>query len=566
MNRKAMRFISLLLVLLMLVGVSLAPTMAQDNTPRGGTVSINLGPRGAWVQDFNPYAPNPADGTQTMLYEKLILWNPVEGGEPTYWLATAHSYSDDLLSLTFELREGVLWSDGEAFNADDVVFTFDMIKEFPAMDRLAILPFTESAEKIDDHTVRFNLSEVFTQADTLIGQLWIVPEHVWSEIEDPVTFTNPEPVTTGPFSELTNFSEQIYEFCRNENYWQEGKPYVDCIRFPAYTGNDPVNLALITDEVDWAGNFIPDIQTVYVDVDPDNHFYYFWPGGAVVQLYPNSTVAPFDDINLRRALSMAINYDDVVGIGMFDYTIPSNATGLGPRYESWWNQDALAHADTLGLNRFDPDAAMAALDAAGYVDADGDGWRDLPDGTPFEFQIQSVNGWSDWASVIQIISGNFQDVGLNAVVEFPDFGEWLNNLQTGDYQVSIGWSSAGRTPWDFYRNVLDSALIGEDGLANAQLWGRWTSEETTQLLNDFVATADLDEQREIVNQLQMAYVENSPAIPLFPGPTWYEWNTVRFTGFPTVDDYYTQGSPWDANSALITITTIHCKDDTSCGQ
>jgi peptide/nickel transport system substrate-binding protein len=64
----------------------------------------------------------------------------------------------------------------------------------------------------------------------------------------------------------------------------------------------------------------------------------------------------------------------------------------------------------------------------------------------------------------------------------------------------------------------------------------------------------------------MLYVENMPAIPLFPGPTWYEYTTYRFTGFPTEDNYYAQGSPWERNSAAIVISTIHCIDDSACGQ
>ena len=545
---------------------ALTPVLAQDDTPRGGTVIINEAPAGAWVRNFNPFAPDPADPTGSLIYEPLILWNPVEGGAPTYWLATDYAYGDDLLSLTFTLRDGVLWSDGETFNADDVVFTFDMIKDNPALDRGALLDFTESVEKVDDLTVRFNLSKVFTQAETVIGRLNIVPEHVWSELEDPVTFTNPEPVATGPFTEVSTFSEQVFEVCRNENYWQEGKPYVDCLRYPAFTGGDPVNLALISGDIDWAGNFVPDIDITYVAANPEDHDYYFWPGGAVVQLYPNTTKAPFDDVAFRRALSMAVDYEDIVDIGMFGYTVPANATGLGPAHETWLSEAALERAADLGLARFEPEAAAAALDEAGYVDADGDGWRDMPDGSPLTFTIQSVSGWPDWASVVQIISQSYQDLGLNATVNFPDFGQWLNNLQTADYDVSIGWSTAGRTPYDFYRNVLDPSLIGDDDLANAQLWARWTSDEATELLSEFTQTADESEQREIVDRLQEIYVENSPAIPLFPGPTWYEYNTGRFTGFPTEEDYYTQGSPWALESRLIVATTIHCVDEASCGQ
>jgi peptide/nickel transport system substrate-binding protein len=145
---------------------------------------------------------------------------------------------------------------------------------------------------------------------------------------------------------------------------------------------------------------------------------------------------------------------------------------------------------------------------------------------------------------VQIISQNFQDVGLNAQVVTPEFGEWLNNLQQGNYDVSIGWSDAGRTPWDSFRNQMYSGMIGADGLRNGISWAGWSSPETDALLDAFTATADTAEQVDIIGQVQNAFVDNVVAIPLFPGPTWYEYNTSRFTGFPTEDNYYTQGSPW----------------------
>ena len=190
----------------------------------------------------------------------------------------------------------------------------------------------------------------------------------------------------------------------------------------------------------------------------------------------------------------------------------------------------------------------------------------MPDtGENISFDVQVVNGWTDWVTSVQIASQGFQDVGLDATVQTPDFGAWLSALQTGDYDVSIGWGTAGNTPYNYFRNLLLSDLIVE-GTANAETWSRWTSDEADALLTAFTTTADLGEQQAIVDELQMLYVENVPAIPLFPGPTWYEYTTYRFTGFPTAEDYYAQGSPWEGNARSIVINTIHCIDDTSCGQ
>jgi peptide/nickel transport system substrate-binding protein len=560
--------LALVIVLALSLVLSVATVVAQDDIPRGGTVVVNESPQAAWVRNFSPFAPNPLQPTLNLIYEPLVLFNPVEGGAPTFWLATGYEYAEDLMSITFTLREGVLWSDGETFNADDVVFTFGLLQANPGLDRGGLMSFVSGVEKVDDYTVTFTLSRVYTQADTYLGGMLPVPEHIWSAIEDPVTFTNDNPVSTGPFTEVVNFSEQVYDLCRNENYWQEGRPYVDCLRYPAFTGNDPVNLALINGEVDWAGNFVPDIDATFVAADPEHHGYDFWPGGGSPwQFYGNTTVAPFDDVAFRRAMSAAIDYQAIVEIAMFDYTVPASPIGLGSRFETSINPDALALGEEYGLGMYNPEFAAEQLDAAGYVDADGDGWRDLPDGGPIEFTIQIVNGWTDVVTATDIIAGNFQDVGINASMTTPDFGEWLNNLQNGTYVASLGWSNYGRFAYNYFRDQIDSTLINaETGFAGGVAWARWSSPETDALINAYNETADAAEQQDIVNQIQMAFVENVPAIPLFYGPQWYEYNSSRFVGWPTAENRYTQGSPWAQGSRLIVATTIHCVDDTSCGQ
>jgi len=571
---KKTRVLIIALAVIAIVAGSNALVGAQDGgIVRGGTFTVSEGQQAPFVRNFNPYAPDPTRWTRGPVYEPLMIANAPKGYELMPWLATGYSYSEDLLTLTFTLQEGVKWNDGEDFNADDVVFTLNLFQEFPALDRPGVLPYLDSAVKVDDYTVDIKLSQVYTLAHYQFANIWPLPEHAWADVEDPVTFTNPDPVATGPLSTVKTLNEQVLELCRNESYWQMGEdglplPYVDCMRMPVYPGNDPANLAAANGELDWIGNFIPDIESTFVAANPEKHHYYFWPGGGVVSLYYNVEKAPFSDLAFRQALSMAIDYDSVTSIGMYGYTVPSKPVLLSPAFESSWSEAALATAEEIGLGASPPAAAAAALDAAGYVDADGDDWRDMPDGSPLAFKVQVVNGWTDWVTSVQIISQNFQDVGLNASIDVLDFGIWLNNLQTGTYDASIGWGTAGPTPWNVYRNLIDSTLIGEDGIANAQLWSRWTSPETDQLLKDYVATTDEAVQKDILDQLQMAFVENLPLIPLFPGPTWYEWTTHRFTGFPTQEDYYIQGSPWteQPDQRLVVLMNIHCISEETCAE
>ena len=117
----------------------------------------------------------------------------------------------------------------------------------------------------------FRFKRVFIPGADDIAAQQIVPEHVWAGLADPVTFPNEHPVGTGPFTEVLTFRSQVFELGRNPHYWQPGRPAVKALRMPALPGNDAANLALIFDEVDWAGNFVPAIDRVYVRRRPEAH-------------------------------------------------------------------------------------------------------------------------------------------------------------------------------------------------------------------------------------------------------------------------------------------------------
>ena len=434
------RYTSVVLVVLALMMVlSFGVIYAQD-VPMGGTVVVEQAGRGAWVSNFNPFLASAiSDGTRQIIYDPLIVWDPLDGGQPTWWLATDYQYADDAKSITFTLRDGVKWSDGEPFTADDVIFTMDLTLANAALDRYTLGTFVDSVEKIDDLTVRFNLTDVYSLAHIQIGKLRTVPEHIWKDVADPVTFTNDNPVGTGPFTEVTDFTSENYKVCRNPYFFMEGQPYVDCLAYPAFTGNDPSNLAIINGDIDWGGNFIPDIDTTFVAVDPEHNHRWF-VGVNPWGFYVNATKAPFDDVKFRQALAQATDYGTIATTAENGYieTPPQVAAGIWPQFQDLVPQAVLDKIDEMGLGTFDIDRANATLEEAGYLDADGDGWRDMPDGSPIAFTVQIVNGWTDVVTAAQIMSQGFQDAGLNASVVTPDQATFQNNLQTANFDTSLG--------------------------------------------------------------------------------------------------------------------------------
>ncbi|MDF3017619.1 MAG: extracellular solute-binding protein family 5 [Thermomicrobiales bacterium] len=494
---------------------------AQESDLKLVTISHRQVP--SWIRTFNPLLDDDSSvwPTQAGIYEPMLIYNTMTG-ELVPWLATAWEFSPDNSTLTFTLRDGVTWSDGEPFTSEDVKFTFDLLKEHEGLAGTegirGVLPFIESIETPDEKTATFMFNQVYTPGLYDLGEQMIVPEHIWKDVDDPVTFTNENPVGTGPFTEIGAFQPQYYEILKNPNYWQEGKPFIDGFRAPLYPDNDAAALGLVSGETDMASNFVPDIENTYVAKDPE-HFHYWFPAvGTTVHLYANTTRAPFDDPNVRKALSMAIDRAQIVQVAMYDYTHPADATGLSDAYNNWRSEEAVA----AGAEWVTMDVAKAneLLDAAGLA-RQGD-TRVLPDGTPMAYDINVVSGWSDWVSTVQIIAQNLEELGIAATVQTYDFAAFFDRLQKGDFDLTIYSGTSGHTPFGYYRSVMSNLTVTPIGELAAENYARYGNEEADALFEQFAATSDQAEQHEIANQLQMIYAETAPAIPLFPGPDWGE--------------------------------------------
>jgi peptide/nickel transport system substrate-binding protein len=539
-----------------------APVATEPLVPAKEPVfmTVNVEQVSTWTRNFNPFSPDVRYPAQTGMYEPLMNFNKATG-ELVPWLATGFTWNADNTMLTFKIRQNVKWSDGQPFSAKDVIFTFELLKKNPALATVAttiLTDFVDSFSAPDDFTVEIKFKTVYTLALYDLANQYIVPEHIWKDISDPVTFTNDNPVATGPFTEVTRFEDQIYVVEKNPYYWQEGKPYFQGLRYPAYPGNDQANLALVNGELDWAGNFVPDIEKTYVSKDTEN-FHYYFTGGDTILLYLNPALKPFDNPEVRKAVSMGIDRKMVVNVAMFDYITPSDATGLSEQYQTWKDPQAVEAGTWTNYN---VQKANEMLDAAGLKKG-ADGIRLDADGKPMKYKLIAVAGWTDWVSACQIVAQNMKDLGIDITVETPEYNAWIDELGKGQHQWAIGWSSGGPTPFNFYRGLLSSQTMLPIGEAADENWNRFVDPEADKLMEEFVNTSDAAKQKELMNQIQMLFVNDAPALPLFPGPDWYEYNTMRFTDWPTRDNPYAPGPPYNAPynslSPLFILTTVKPK-------
>jgi peptide/nickel transport system substrate-binding protein len=536
-----------------------APTSAPAASSAGKFMTINQELQSTWVRNFNPFSPDARQVATTEMYEPLMVYNKA-AGKLIPWLADSYAWNSDNTLLTFKLHPGVQWSDGQPFSAQDVVFTFNLVKTNSALASPASSVLNEYVDTIsapDDATVEMKFKTVFTPALYDLTLEMIVPQHIWKDVKDPVTFTNDTPIGTGPFTEVTKFQEQVFVVEKNPHYWQPGKPYFQGLINPSYPGNDQANLAIVNGDVDWAGNFIPDIEKTFVSRNPtDNH--YFFTNGDAVMIYLNTSVKPFDQPEIRKAISMGIDRKKVVNIAEYDYAPVLDDSGIGDQFKSWKAADA-SKATWTG---YDPQAANDILDKAGYKKG-ADGIRIGPNGKPMKYELIAVSGWTDWISACQVVAQDMKDLGIDVTVSTPEYDSWYDSLSKKNYQWAIGWSSGGPTPYNFYRGQLSKLSVQKAGESADENWNRFVDPEADKLLAQFAQTSDLAQQQQLMSQIQMLFVKDAPALPLFPGPDWYEYITTRFTDFPSKDNPYDVGSPFNtpnnALNPLILLTTVKPK-------
>lgn len=518
-------------------GAAIAVAMPAQAQEGGNVLTLASEQVTTFVRNFNPFSQTSARyTTQDFLYEPLVVFNRLKGNEPNYRLAESYELSEDLKSITFVLRQGLKWSDGEDFTADDVIFTYEYIKKFPALDFISITPQLASVEKVDERTVRFNLNQANSLiANTIVG-MPIVPEHIWADVADPVTFANENPVGSGPMTEITRFTPQVYEQCRNPHYWDAENLAVDCLRMPQLADNPQVLAALAEGSLDWGTSFIPDIDNTFVAKNPEHHKYWFTPSSLVSlqfsQISPDENARKaFNDVNFRRAVSMLIDRQAIVDIAGYGYPLLNeDPSGLGELYAAFSNPEVEAQFGQYG--RFDVEAGIALLDEAGYVDADGDGFRDNPDGTPIELDFKVPNGWTDWIDAVQISLETLQEAGLNVSLSTPEAAVWTSDLIAGNFELTLNSLGAAANPYLPYIRSFNPADFGKSRFAAPH----WENAEVVDLLNQYTQIKDPAEAQAVLNQIQLLVAEAMPMVPLYNSPSFYQYNTTRWTGWADAEN------------------------------
>ncbi|MBA2391746.1 MAG: ABC transporter substrate-binding protein, partial [Ktedonobacteraceae bacterium] len=421
----------LIFLLTLLPACSVAPATG-DTTPTngikyGGSVSVMPGPYGLFIRNFNPFLPvNARSGTQGMIYETLLVFNQLKN-TTTPWLATNYTWSPDLTRLTFTLRSGVKWTDGQPFTSDDVVYTLNLLRQYRQLDAYGMSSFIKDVANPNPGTVVIQFYHPSVpELWYIAGQTYIVPRHIWQHLKNPVADPVNDPVGTGPFT-LASFDPALYVLARNPHYWQPGKPYIDELRYPAYESNSSADLILAQGSIDWNGIYSAKLQTNFIERDPVHNHYWF-PPVKDVMLYMNLTRFPFTNTAVRLAMNIAIDRQRLFRLGETGFEPPASLTGLVlPSNQAYLAPQYATLAEDVSVTK-----ALSLLTSAGFTRGSDGIFADAM-GQRLSFALNVVSGWTDWENDCAYIAQDLKNIGIAVTINHISYTNYLTAQVNGAY-------------------------------------------------------------------------------------------------------------------------------------
>jgi peptide/nickel transport system substrate-binding protein len=527
-----------LLTLAGLVGSTTAPAATAKAAAHQCLVMTGSGDP-AFTRNFNPYtATGLPSGSfvQGSFYEPLVI-TPEGGLKAVPWLAQSWAWTNGNKTLTLNLAKGVKWSDGKPLTSTDVVYSLLAGRQDKTMDRVGITGADNNIASVKAkgaYKVVLTLKTPDSQfiAATLNRQ-FVVPQHIWSKVSDPSTFTNPNPVGSGPFDVITRFTTQDYVFGKNPHYWRTGQPKIPCLEYVQAASNDAALALIQSGQADWTHNFVPNVAQAYVAKDPAHYHAFYATTAYPISLVLDTTQYPYSLPAFRHALSLAIDRKTVSKLGEYGYAPPTDALGLSGLFPQWVTDKAVK-SQAKAMATYNPSAAKTMLTGAGFT-YKGSTLID-PKGNPVNLDIHVISGWSDWVASNQIITKNLRDIGINSNVALePDWGSWYPNASASKNPTLLWQGGSQGSPYGyFYANLSQNAFIpsGQDATATGN-WEHFANAQATTLLNQWKVTLNSTRQKTIATQLSKIFLQQLPIIPLFIGPRWSTYSTKYFHCFDT---------------------------------
>ncbi len=557
---------------------ALSPTLATAQAPRPKAVPRNrtliltwIGSReGRWVDYdlWNPYSigSNHQNGPG-ILYEPLAYYSAF-GDKEYLWLAESYKYSPDFKELTIKTRAGITWSDGVPFSAEDVAYTLNSLRDLGPKVRwgVDVQQFMQEARATDANTVvvKFKIPSprffYFMTYKYDIG-VYIVPKHIFQG-QDWTTFKHFDvakgwPVTTSPWKVVFSSPEQKIIDRRDE--WWAAKaglapmPKVERNIWLPNAGEQQSAQGLITNQIDYGWSLLPATFptmfrqnpkiTTHSGQKPPYGYMDWWP----LSLYVNNERPPFNDKEIRWAISYFIDRQQIVDVGYVGASIPSplplpEYPPLRPYMDSV--KDLLAKNNTL---EFNPKKGEEIFTRKGWKKDSAGFWVDAQ-GNRLKLDIIGFGG--SGPAIGPVITEQLRRQGVDASMSLPpDFDD---RFQKGQYTGSIyGHGGSVNDPYHTLR-LYQSVSVAVPGghLVN---FARWKNEAYNKIVDDVYVT-DMNNKAKLMELFRKAmeiWIPELPDIPLVHNIHRVPMNTTYWTNWPTEQNPYVNGAFWHLTYAMV---------------
>ena len=526
--------------------------LAQD-TGTAGDEKVTF----TWGSTGEPSSLNPMSGYLavdfyfwTASYHLLIDWDENLGvdsnNDAGSGLVTDIQVSDDGMTYTYKIKDGLTWSDGEPLTAEDVAYTLNLYKGNHAYLPQNYLTLIDGEVRlVDDTTLEFDTKQPTGLYSGEVAYMYdyILPKHIFEGFEKPKQFNNVPNVGSGPF---TIEEYEIGEFVRmvRNPYWEGPEPAVDELVYRIFKNEDALAEALKSREVDFAyfssANIFdnlgqqPDIETMagtipsFSEIGMNSGSAYQEAGGGYT---PHGDGHPaLTDPTVRRAIRMAIDSKTLTdrvlgGYGLPGDTIVPPVSVKGARWTPEGDE----------IIAFDIEAANKLLDDAGYEDTDNDGVREMPPGSldpgrPLEFRYYVRSNEQTSVDASQFVKPWLEEIGIQANVEVVTSGRLGDIINEGTYELfSWGW-----IPDPDPDSALSWFTCGErppDGKTYGNNDAYYCNPEYDRLFDEQRTTLDPEERWQIVHEMQRIFYEDCSYAVMWYDPVFSAWRTDRFEGF-----------------------------------
>lgn len=472
----------------------LSSHVLAETPKRGGTLTVG---GGAGIRHLNPAVQSgSATGVPgTQLFAGLVRID--ENFEPHPYLAERWEVSDDGLSYTFHLVKNAKFHDGKPITSEDVAFSVSTVKANHPFG-IAMFDAVDRVDTPDAHTAVIQLSKPHPALMQALAPLLmpVIPKHVFGDGQDPKTHPmNAEPVGSGPFKFKEWVKGQYVVLERNEDFFIEGRPYLDRIVVKFIKEPSVRMLALEKGEVDYypfTGVRFRDVPKMEKNPDLNVTSKGYEALGPINYFEFNLRKPPFDDLRVRQAIAYAIDQDFMVN--KLHGGVPH------PGYSPFYHASPF-HADELNKYPVDLERAAQLLDEAGYK-ADGDGVRmqvtlDYP-----TFHIDSLTNGANY------IKSQLKKVGIDVQLRAPaDFPSWAKQISSWDYQFTLN------DHWNYPDPVIGVHRIYLCGNIKNTIWSNtqgYCNEKVDALLQEAGATLDVDKRKALYKEFQVIVNEELP--------------------------------------------------------